>query len=199
VKTAPARVGEISRRTRETRVEVRLDLDGRGRSRIDTGIGFLDHMLATLATHAGFDLRLRCRGDLEVDAHHSVEDVGIGLGDALRAALGDKRGIERFGEAHVPLDEALARAVVDLSGRGYLHFEAVFRARQLGSMPTELVEDFFRAFATHSRLALHLDAIRGRNAHHIAESLFKATARALGAAVRRVPGSTRVASTKGAL
>jgi imidazoleglycerol-phosphate dehydratase len=189
----------IERKTRETDVHLALDLDGQGRSDVQTGIGFLDHMLTSFATHARFDLELRCQGDLQVDAHHSVEDVGIVLGQALRQALGDKRGLVRFGHAYCPLDEALARAVVDLSGRAWLHFGAEFRAQRLGEMPTELFEDFFRALADHGRICLHTDVLRGRNAHHVAEALFKATARALAMAVARDPRSSDVPSTKGTL
>jgi imidazoleglycerol-phosphate dehydratase len=196
---ARARRARLARKTRETDIRLALDLDGVGRSRIDTGIGFLDHMLAALATHARFDLEVRCRGDLHVDAHHSVEDVGIVLGQALKQALGDKKGIVRFGHAYVPLDEALSRAVVDLSGRPWLHYGVAFKARQLGSMPTELFEDFFWAMVDHGRFNLHLDVVRGRNAHHVAETLFKATARALRMAVARDAGSVGVPSTKGSL
>ncbi|MEE8218889.1 MAG: imidazoleglycerol-phosphate dehydratase, partial [Vicinamibacteria bacterium] len=141
----------------------------------------------------------RCRGDLHVDAHHSVEDVGIALGQALKAALGDKKGITRFGHAYCPLDEALSRAVVDLSGRPWLHFGVEFRAKRIGDMPTELIEDFFWALADHGRLNLHLDLIRGRNSHHIAEATFKATARALRMAVALDPRASGVPSTKGTL
>ncbi|HET7294280.1 MAG TPA: imidazoleglycerol-phosphate dehydratase HisB [Vicinamibacteria bacterium] len=198
MKARPRRA-TVARKTRETDVRLSLDLDGQGRSRVATGVGFLDHMLAALATHARFDLTLRCKGDLHVDAHHSVEDVGIALGQALKQALGDKKGIARFGWAHVPLDEALARAVVDLSGRPWLHYGVAFKARQIGTMPTELFEDFFWALVDHGRFNLHLDAIRGRNAHHIAETLFKATARALGMATARDPRVVGVPSTKGLL
>src|SRR5262245_3698519 len=194
-----ARKALVERKTRETDIRLALGLDGEGRSRIRTGIGFLDHMLTSLATHARFDLDVRCKGDLHVDAHHTVEDVGIALGDALRAALGDKRGIVRFGHAYVPLDEALSRCVVDLSGRPYLHFGVTFKARQVGTMPTELFEDFFWALADHGRLNIHLDTLRGRNAHHIAETLYKASARALAQAVARDPSVQGVPSTKGAL
>jgi len=193
------RKARVERKTRETDVVVTLNLDGSGKSRIATGIGFLDHMLAALATHSGLDLELRCRGDLHVDPHHSVEDAGIGLGRGLRQALGDKAGIARFGHAYVPLDEALARAVVDLSGRPWLHFEASFKAQRLGTLPTELIEDFFWAVADHGRLNLHLDLVRGRNAHHIAEALFKAFARALRMAVALDARVTGVPSTKGTL
>jgi imidazoleglycerol-phosphate dehydratase len=194
-----ARRAEIRRKTRETDISLSLVLDGSGRSRAATGIGFLDHMLAALATHGRFDLDVRCKGDLHVDAHHSVEDVGICLGDALKQALGDKAGIVRFGHAYVPLDEALSRCVVDLSGRPFLHYDVTFRAKQLGTMSTELFEDFFWAVADHGRLNVHLDLIRGRNAHHIAETLFKSFARALSMAVARDPRVKTVPSTKGTL
>jgi len=196
---AGRRVATIVRKTRETDIRLALALDGGGRSKIATGIGFLDHMLTALATHARFDLDASCKGDLHVDAHHSVEDVGIALGAALKEALGDKRGIVRFGHAYVPLDEALSRCVIDLSGRPYLHYDVTFKARQVGEMPTELFEDFFWALADHGRLNIHLEAIRGRNAHHIAETLFKATARALSMAVARDPRVQDVPSTKGSL
>lgn len=189
----------IRRQTKETDIALALDLDGEGRSRVATGIGFLDHMLASFATHGRFDLEVRGKGDLHVDAHHSVEDVGIALGDALRQALGEKKGIVRFGHAYVPLDEALSRCVVDLSGRAYLHYDVTFKAKQLGTMPTELFEDFFWALADHGRLNIHLETIRGRNAHHIAETLFKSTARALAMAVARDPRVKGVPSTKGRL
>ncbi|HVR70711.1 MAG TPA: imidazoleglycerol-phosphate dehydratase HisB [Vicinamibacteria bacterium] len=194
-----ARTAAVARKTRETDIALSLDLDGEGRSRISTGVGFFDHMLTALATHGRFDLDLRCRGDLHVDAHHSVEDVGIALGQALIQALGDKKGIVRFGHAYVPLDEALSRCVVDISGRPFLHYDATFRARQIGTMPTELFEDFFWALADHGRLSIHLEALRGRNAHHIAETLFKATARALSMAVARDPRVKGIPSTKGSL
>lgn len=196
---AGGRRARVERKTRETDVVLALSLDGEGRSRARTGVGFLDHMLASLAAHARFDLDVRCRGDLHVDAHHTVEDVGIVLGQALKQALGDRKGITRFGHAYVPLDEALARAVVDLSGRPWLHFEARFRAQRIGDLPTELLEDFFRALVDHGRFDLHLDLVRGRNAHHGAEALFKATARALSAAVALDPRVKGVPSTKGSL
>jgi imidazoleglycerol-phosphate dehydratase len=196
---AAARRARVARKTRETDIQLELGLDGSGRSSIATGIGFLDHMLTALATHGRFDLDVRCRGDLHVDAHHSVEDVGIALGQALREALGDKRGIVRFGHAYVPLDEALSRCVVDLSGRPWLHFGVEFKARRVGDMPTELFEDFFWALADHGRLNIHLDTVRGRNAHHIAETLFKSTARALSMAVALDPRVKGVPSTKGQL
>jgi len=194
-----ARAARLHRKTRETEIRLSLQLDGSGRSRIATGIGFLDHMLTSLATHARFDLEVACQGDLHVDAHHTVEDVGIVLGDALLQALGDKRGIVRFGHAYVPLDEALARCVIDLSGRPFLHYDVIFKARNVGTMPTELFEDFFWALADHGRMNIHLERIRGRNAHHIAETLFKSAARALSMAVALDPRVTSVPSTKGAL
>ena len=200
-KAAPAapRRARVERKTRETDIRLVLALDGAGRSSISTGIGFLDHMLTALATHGRFDLDVRCRGDLHVDAHHSVEDVGIAMGQALRQALGDKRGVVRFGHAYVPLDEALSRCVIDLSGRPWLHFGVEFKARQIGDMPTELFEDFFWALADHGRLNIHLDTLRGRNAHHIAETLFKSAARALSMAVALDPRMRDVPSTKGSL
>jgi imidazoleglycerol-phosphate dehydratase len=194
-----SRRATVKRKTRETDINLALDLDGQGRSRIATGIGFLDHMLTSFATHGRFDLDVRCRGDLHVDAHHSVEDVGIALGDALIEALGEKKGIVRFGHAYVPLDEALSRCVVDLSGRPYLHYDVAFKARQVGTMPTELFEDFFWALADHGRLNVHLELIRGRNAHHIAETLFKAASRALSMAVALDTRVKGVPSTKGTL
>jgi len=193
------RQGSVERKTRETDIRLRLDLDGEGKSRIATGIGFFDHMLTAFSTHGRFDVELRCKGDLHVDAHHSVEDVGIALGQALREALGDKKGIVRFGHAYVPLDEALSRCVIDLSGRPYLHYDVTFKARQIGAMPTELFEDFFWALADHGRLNIHLEAIRGRNAHHIAETLFKSAARALSMAVALDPRMKGIPSTKGSL
>lgn len=194
-----ARTASLERKTKETEITLRLDLDGHGRSQVSTGIGFLDHMLTALATHARFDLEVAATGDLHVDAHHTVEDVGIVLGDAVLKALGDKQGIVRFGHAYVPLDEALSRCVIDLSGRPYLHYDVTFKARQVGAMPTELFEDFFWALADHGRMNIHLEAIRGRNAHHIAETLFKSTARALSMAVGRDPRVSGVPSTKGTL
>ena len=195
----PRRRAEVARATRETSVEVALDLDGGGTSEISTGVGFLDHMLASFATHSRVDLVLRCRGDLHVDAHHSVEDCGIVLGQALLRALGDKAGVTRFGHAYAPLDEALSRCVVDLSGRPWLHFEVQFPAAQVGAMPCELFEDFFWAVADHGRLNLHLDCLRGRNSHHVAETLFKSFALALRMAVEIDPRASGVPSTKGVL
>jgi imidazoleglycerol-phosphate dehydratase len=193
------RRGHSARKTRETDVTVTLSLDGTGRSQVATGIGFLDHMLTALATHGRFDLEVSCQGDLQVDAHHTVEDVGIGVGAALRQALGEKQGVVRFGHAYVPLDEALSRCVVDLSGRPWMHFDVTFPTERVGELPTELFHDFFWAVADHARLTLHLDTLRGRNSHHIAETLFKAFARALSMAVARDPRVSDVPSTKGIL
>ena len=194
-----ARKALVERKTRETDIRLALDLDGEGRSKIQTGIGFLDHMLTSFATHGRFDLDIRCKGDLHVDAHHSVEDVGIALGQALARALGDKKGIVRFGHAYCPLDEALSRCVIDLSGRPFLVFDVTFKAQRVGDLATELFEDFFWALADHGRLNLHLEALRGRNAHHIAETLFKASSRALSMAVAKDPRMKGVPSTKGSL
>ncbi len=193
------RRGRVERKTRETDIVLELLLDGAGRSSVATGVGFLDHMLTSLATHGRFDLDVRCRGDLQVDAHHSVEDVGIVLGQALKQALGERQGVVRFGHAYCPLDEALARAVVDLSGRPWLQFAVTWKAQRIGDLPTELFEDFFWALVDHGRFNLHLDALRGRNSHHVAETLFKATARALAMAVARDPRVRDVPSTKGSL
>lgn len=195
------RRAEKSRHTRETRVSVALDLDG-GVSEVSTGIGFFDHMLDAFSRHGGFGLRVQCEGDLHIDAHHTVEDVGIVLGGAFLEALGDKRGIGRFADATVPLDEALVRAVVDISGRPYLHFDVAVPAGQprIGDFDSALSAEFWRAFATEARITLHLDLIRGTNAHHIVEATFKAAARALGVAVRLDPRiGDEIPSTKGAL
>ena len=197
-----SRVGERSRKTRETEITVRVELDGTGESTVETGIGFFDHMLAALARHGMFDLQVRCTGDLHIDAHHTVEDVGIVLGAAFADALGDKAGVTRYADATVPLDEALVRAVVDLSGRPYLHFTVDTPAGQpkIGDFDAALSGEFWRGFATESRITMHLDKIRGDNAHHIVEATFKAAARALDAATRLDPRRAgAVPSTKGVL
>jgi imidazoleglycerol-phosphate dehydratase len=192
------RRGEIQRSTRETEIEARLDLDGSGNASIATGMPFLDHMLSLFTHHGRFDFTLRAKGDLEVDYHHSVEDAGLVLGECLLQALADKSGIQRFGAAYVPLDEALSRVVVDICGRPYLHYRVRFRTERVGDFPTELFEDFFRAVSDRARITLHLDLIHGRNSHHVAETLFKAFGRALRDAVSRTsPG--QVPSTKGTL
>jgi imidazoleglycerol-phosphate dehydratase len=197
-----SRVAERRRSTRETEIEVRIDLDGSGEADLQTGIGFFDHMLDALARHGLFDLRVRCTGDLHIDAHHTVEDVGIVLGGAFDEALGDKRGISRYADATVPLDEAVVRAVVDISGRPFLHFQVETPANQpmIGDFDATLAGEFWRAFATEARITLHLDRVRGDNAHHIVEATFKAAARALDAATRPDPRrAASVPSTKGVL
>jgi imidazoleglycerol-phosphate dehydratase len=192
-----SREAEVSRRTGETEVAVRLDLDGRGDADIRTGIPFLDHMLDLLARHGRFDLSVQAKGDLEVDAHHTTEDIGIVLGDAIRQALGDKRGIARYGSAYAPMDEALVRCVLDLSGRPYSVFEVPMPAPRIGTLDTELVEHFCQSLAFQAHMNLHLDLIRGRNTHHIVEAVFKSLALALHAATRIVRED--LPSTKGTL
>src|SRR5437667_6016289 len=186
-----------SRKTNETEIRVSLDLDGSGEYKIGTGIPFFDHMLAQLARHGYFDLEIDAKGDLEIDGHHTVEDTGWVLGQALREALADRRGITRFGHAYVPLDEALTRVVIDLSGRPYLVYRAEFKAPRIGDLQTELIEEFLKAFVQEGRLNLHVENLYGRNQHHIAETIFKATARALRTATR-VQYAT-IPSTKGVL
>lgn len=197
-----SRVGERRRKTRETEVRVRVDLDGSGACEAATGIGFLDHMLDALARHGGLDLAVECNGDLYVDGHHTVEDVGLVLGGAFLDALGEKRGIGRFADATVPLDEALVRAVVDVSGRPFLRHDVPLPPGQprIGDFDAALAAEFWRAFATEARITMHLDGLRGDNAHHLVEATFKAAARALAAAVRVDPArADEVPSTKGAL
>ena len=193
------RVAHIKRETKETNVRVQLNLDGAGSSRISTGMPFLDHMLELFAKHGLFDLEIVCKGDLEIDDHHSVEDVAITLGQALAQALADKSGIRRYGEAIVPMDEALCRSVIDLSGRFYLVYEVQTRRQKIGNFSVELAEHFWRSFAETAKFNLHIDCLRGRNTHHILEGTFKATARALRQAVERDPRITGVLSTKGVL
>lgn len=193
------RIGRVQRRTSETDIEVELCLDGGGRIEVDTGIGFFDHMLTAFARHGLFDLKLKCRGDLHVDAHHSVEDTGICLGQALSQALGDKAGIQRFGHSYVPMDEALARAVIDLSGRPFLVLQAAFGGLQVGGLPVGLVREFMRAFADQARMNLHLDLLRSSDDHHAIEALFKACGRALSQAVALRAGEQGIPSTKGVL
>jgi imidazoleglycerol-phosphate dehydratase len=194
-----AREAEVRRRTKETDVRVRLSLDGTGRSQVSTGVAFLDHMLELFARHGLFDLEVECRGDLHIDDHHSVEDIAITLGQALAEALGDKAGISRYGEATVPMDEALCRSVLDLSGRFYLVYAVETRRHMIGNFSVELAEHFWRSLAEAARCNLHIDCLRGRNTHHILEGTFKATARALRKAVERDPRVTGVPSTKGVL
>lgn len=194
------RTAEISRKTSETDIKLRLDLDGTGKTDIATGIGFLDHMLTAFSRHGLFDLAVAAQGDLHIDAHHTTEDIGIVLGQALRQALGEKRGITRFGHAIVPMDEALVDAAIDLSGRAYLAWAVDFPRPMLGGMDTQLFEEFFRAFAGNGLFNLHVVQRAGSNAHHIAEAAFKSTARALKMAAApdpRAPGE--IPSTKGSL
>ncbi|WP_026784965.1 imidazoleglycerol-phosphate dehydratase HisB [Pleomorphomonas koreensis] len=194
------RTASLSRSTRETEISVRLDLDGRGEADIATGVGFFDHMLTQIARHGLFDLDVKARGDLHIDDHHTVEDVGIALGQCFRKALGDKAGISRYADVTLPLDEALSRVVVDISGRPYLVFRTAFHAPKIGSFDTQLVEEWFRAFAMQAGLTLHVETFYGSNDHHIAESCFKALARALRLAVAVDAGQGgRVPSTKGVL
>lgn len=194
-----ARTATLSRQTNETDVSVTLNLDGTGRYTNNTGVGFLDHMLDLFAKHGSFDLDVTCMGDLQVDDHHTVEDVGIVLGQAFAEALGDKRYITRYGHAYVPMDETLARAVVDLSGRFYAHFEASFTRPMVGDLATEMVAHFWYSFAEHLRCNLHLSILYGENTHHKVEALFKAAARALRIAVSRTTTNAPLASTKGKL
>jgi imidazoleglycerol-phosphate dehydratase len=194
------RTAEVTRKTKETSVRVQVTLDGSGAASVRTGVGFFDHMLEALAKHSLIDLEVEATGDLHVDQHHTVEDVGIVLGQALAKALGDRRGIRRYGEATVPLDDALARVVVDVSGRPFLAFHADPPSWQkVGDYDVALTPEFFRALATHGGLTLHVDLLRGQNAHHAVEAVFKAAARALGAAVAVDPRVTDVPSTKGSL
>jgi len=198
--TGAHRTARIARRTAETNIEVTLDVDGAGHTQLATGIGFLDHMLDQVGRHGMLDLEVRAKGDLHIDAHHTVEDIGIAIGDALRQALGDKRGIRRYGQAYVPLDEALSRAVIDLSGRPGLTFQVPFTRALIGGFDVDLVHEFFQGFANHAMATLHLDNLRGDNAHHQAETVFKAFARALRLACERDPRSgAAVPSTKGSL
>ena len=193
------RTAEVHRKTKETDVRVVLNLDGNGQSRVSTGLPFLDHMLDLFARHGLFDLEVACKGDLEIDDHHSVEDIAITLGQALTQALGDKAGIARYGAAVVPMDEALCRSVIDLSGRFYLVYEVQTRRQKIGNFSVELAEHFWRSLAETARFNLHIDCLRGRNTHHILEGTFKATTRALRQAVSRDLRITGVLSTKGAL
>ncbi len=193
------RKAEVSRSTRETKIVVKLDLDGKGRAKITTGVPFLDHMLDQVARHGAFDLEVTAKGDLHIDAHHTVEDIGITLGQAFAKAAGDKKGVRRYGHAYVPLDEALSRAVVDLSGRPGLEFHIEFARARIGEFDVDLVHEFFQGFVNHANVTLHVDNIKGVNAHHQAETAFKAFARALRLAVERDPRVKDVPSTKGKL
>ena len=194
------RQAEISRNTLETRITVRLNLDGSGQCRLETGVPFLDHMLDQIARHGLIDLEVEAQGDLHIDAHHTVEDIGITIGQALAKAVGDKKGIRRYGHAYVPLDEALSRVVIDLSGRPGLVLNIPFTSGMIGAFDTQLTHEFFQGFVNHAGATLHIDNLRGVNAHHQCETAFKAFARALRAAVERDPRSAgSIPSTKGSL
>jgi imidazoleglycerol-phosphate dehydratase len=194
------RTASLTRKTTETDISLTLNLDGSGTANIASGIGFLDHMLTALTRHALFDLTVKAKGDLHIDFHHTTEDIGIVLGQAFAKALGDKRGIRRFGQALIPMDEALAEAVIDISGRPFLAWDVSFERPKIGEMDTELFEEFFRAFAMNALLTLHITRRAGQNAHHVAEACFKATARALRAAAEPDPrAGDAIPSTKGML
>ena len=194
------RIAQVSRDTKETQIQVRVNLDGTGQSDLSTGIGFFDHMLDQIARHGLIDLDIQAEGDLHIDGHHTVEDVGITLGQAVSQAVGDKRGLRRYGHAYVPLDEALSRVVVDFSGRPGLVMNLPFTSGAIGGFDTQLTHEFFQGFVNHANVTLHIDNLRGENAHHQAETVFKAFARALRMALEldpRSPGS--IPSTKGSL
>ncbi len=194
------RKAEINRRTGETEIRIVLDLDGTGKNRVDTGVGFMDHMLTLFARHGRFDLEVTCKGDTWVDDHHSVEDIGIALGQAFDQALGEKRGIRRYGQRLLPMDESLIMTAVDLSGRSYLGYGLEIPTQKVGSFDTELVEEFFQGFVRHARCTLHIRQMAGSNSHHIIEGAFKSVARALREAVETDPGlAGEIPSTKGIL
>ena len=194
------RVADIRRDTQETKIRVRVDLDGSGRSKLSTGIGFFDHMLDQIARHGLIDLEVEAEGDLHIDGHHTVEDVGITLGMAFAKAVGDKKGLTRYGHAYVPLDEALSRVVVDFSGRPGLHMDVRFTSGAIGGFDTQLAYEFFQGFANHALVTLHIDNLKGHNAHHQCETIFKAFARALRMALALDPRAAgTIPSTKGSL
>ena len=195
-----ARTAEVSRKTAETNITVKLNLDGTGQSKLSTGIGFFDHMLDQIARHGLIDLDIEAQGDLHIDGHHTVEDVGITLGQAVAKAVGDKKGIRRYGHAYVPLDEALSRVVIDFSGRPGLVMQVPFKSGMIGAFDSQLAYEFFQGFVNHANVTLHIDNLRGENAHHQAETVFKAFARALRAALELDPRSAgTIPSTKGSL
>ena len=194
------RIGEVNRKTAETEIRLMLDLDGSGRSRIETGVGFLDHMLTLFASHGRFDLGVACKGDTQVDDHHTVEDIGIALGEAFAKALGDKKGIIRYGHMILPMDEALILSAVDFSGRDYLGFELDIPTEKVGTFDTELVQEFWLGFVRSAKCSLHLQQLAGSNSHHIIEGAFKSVARSMRMAVRIDPAfAGEVPSTKGVL
>jgi imidazoleglycerol-phosphate dehydratase len=194
------RQAKISRKTRETDISVAVNLDGAGKADIETGVGFFDHMLDQLARHSLMDMTIRAKGDRHIDDHHTVEDVGIALGQALAKAMGDKRGITRYADCLLPMDETLTRVALDIAGRPFLVFNVAFPTEKIGAFDTQLVREFFQAFATNGGLTLHVENLYGANSHHIAESCFKGVARALGAALAIDPRQAeRMPSTKGAL
>lgn len=195
----PNRTAKIDRQTSETQITLQLDLDGTGQSDVETGVGFLDHMLTLFTKHSAADLTVKAAGDLHIDQHHTAEDVGICLGQAVRQAIGDKAGIRRYGHFTLPMDETLATVAIDLSGRQYLHFQADFPSAKIGEFDSELVEEFWRAFSGNALCNLHILLHHGRNSHHIAEAIFKASGRALRMAVESDPRMTGVPSTKGSL
>ena len=195
----PSRKATVLRETAETKISLSVDLDGTGRCDCQSGVGFLDHMLHLLAKHSLVDLEVRCEGDLHVDAHHTTEDIGICLGSAVRQALGDKRGIRRYGHCVLPMEETLVTAAIDLSGRSYLVFNAPIAAAKIGEFDSELVEDFWQAFASNALCNLHVLLHHGRNSHHIAEAIFKGIARSLRDAVEIDPRQSGVPSSKGTL
>jgi len=196
--SAPRRA-QVKRDTLETQIEVEIDLDGSGKAELHTGIPFLDHMLDQIARHGLIDMTIRAQGDLHIDAHHSVEDIGITLGQALSQAIGDKRGIRRYGHAYVPLDEALSRVVVDFSGRPGIEYRVEFNRARIGDFDVDLFFEFFQGLVNHAGITLHIDCLRGRNAHHVAETVFKATGRALRMAAEPDPRMQGIPSTKGSL
>lgn len=194
------RTAEVIRNTNETQIRVALNLDGTGRQTLDTGVPFLDHMLDQIARHGLIDLDIAAKGDLHIDAHHTVEDVGITLGQALAKAIGDKKGIRRYGHAYVPLDEALSRVVIDFSGRPGLEFHVPFKRSMIGTFDVDLTHEFFQGFVNHALVSLHIDNLRGENAHHQCETVFKAFGRALRMAAELDPRSAgTIPSTKGSL
>ncbi len=199
-KSVGGRRAEVSRKTRETQITVAVDLDGSGAAALEIGLPFLEHMLEQVARHSLIDLSVKAKGDLAVDAHHTVEDIGITLGQAVAKALGDKRGIQRYGHAYVPLDEALSRVVIDFSGRPGLEYQVEFPRSRIADFDVDLIHEFFQGFCNHAQATVHIDNLRGRNAHHVAETIFKAFGRALRMGLERDPrASGSIPSSKGTL